>query len=149
MHVRGDFDAAVEREPWAALVEDGLADGWERREEADSERWGPQGVALSRRLTSLSSRMARKVFEQFDPGERRAPVDTYSDEGPLPVGWWTLWHFLANQQALSADGEIDACMECVRNRPWTLAARDGRRRTDERIDDLEAVREEAARITGD
>lgn len=152
LHVRGDLDAVVdqERDRWGELIVAGLAEGWERLEEDDSDGWGPRGETLSRRLTYLSSRMSREVLVEFDPGELPAPVDTYPEEGPLPIGWWTLLHFLADQRALSAEGEIDASMECVRNRLWALAAREGEAAANERIDDLvddlESVREEAARI---
>ena len=97
--------------------------------------------------------MSKHVFEEFDADEELAPVDTYSEEGPVPVGWWSVLHFLADQQALSPDEEIDAYLEGIRNRLWTLGLWYDYDRADERIDDLidslEEIRGEVNSMTSD
>lgn len=80
--------------------------------------------------------MSKIAFEAFDHGEFPAPVDTYPDEGPLPVGWYVLLHFLADQQAQSANEEIDVYTEGIRNRLFALGERYGYDRTSARIDVL-------------
>lgn len=156
LHLSGDVEAIIERESdrWDDVVEDGLAREWEVvGPEDDSDKFGPKGEELTARLQFLASHMSKHVFEEFGPDEALAPVDTYPDEGPLPVGWWSLLHFLADQQALAPDEEIDAYAEGIRNRLWTLGLTHGFDRADERIDDLvetlEGVREEVDSMTAD
>jgi hypothetical protein len=124
-----------------------------RLDENDSEKFGPHGVALCDRLTFVSSEMSKAAFEEFDYDEFPAAVDTYPDEGPLPVGWYVLLHFLADQQAHSADEEIDAYTEGIRNRLFALGDRYGYDRASARIDDLidslEETREQVKTVTKD
>jgi hypothetical protein len=156
VHFRGDVDTIRRHESdrWDESVENGLVREWTVvGPEDDSDKFGPRGAALTARLQFLTSRMSKHVFEEFDVDEELAPVDTYPEEGPLPVGWWSVLHFLADQRALSADEEIDAYLEGTRNRLWTLGLREGYDRADERIDDLieslEDVRDEVASMTAD
>jgi hypothetical protein len=89
VHLRGDVETLVERESsrWETLVED---DHVRDREvvgpENDSDKFGPSGEELTVRLQFLASRMSRHVFEEFDPDEEVAPVDTYPDEGQSRSG---------------------------------------------------------------
>lgn len=156
VHLSGDVERIVESESgrWETLVEKGRIRDWEVvGPEDDSDKFGPNGEEMVARLQFLSSRMSKHVFEEFDPDEDLAPVDTYPEEGPVPVGWWSLLHFLADQQALSPDEEIDAYVEGIRNRLWTLGLAYDYDRADERIDDLvetlEEIREEVDSMTGD
>jgi len=121
LHLAGDVDALVDTESdrWDELVAEGLATDWEVTPEDDSETFGPTGAETVAELQFLSSRMAKQVFEAFDEGERLAPVDEHPGEGPVPAGWWTLLHFLADQQAYSADEEIDAYTEGIRRKYGT------------------------------
>lgn len=155
VHLRGDVQTIVDRESdrWEAAVADGLARDWEVvGPEDDSDKFGPKGEELTARLQFLASRMSKHVFEELGD-EALAPVDTYPDEGPVPVGWWSLLHFLADQRALSPDEEIDAYVEGVRNRLWALGQWHGADRADERIDDLhdalEDVREKVHAMADD
>lgn len=154
VHLLGDVDALVaeESDRWETLVEEGLVADWNvAGPEDDRDKFGPEGEELVVRLQFLTSHMSKHVFEEFDADEELAPVDTVPEEGPLPVGWWSVLHFLADQQALSPDEEIDAYVEGVRNRLWTLAAWHGADRAHERIDDLtqtlEGVRDEVDAMT--
>lgn len=119
--------------------------------EDDTDKFGPSGADLVARLQFLASRMSRHVFEEFDADEALAPVDAYPEEGPVPVGWWSLLHFLADQRGLSADEEIAAYTEGIRNRLWTVGLSHGRDRADERIDELveslEEIRGEVKSMT--
>jgi len=157
LYLRGDTEAVVaeEADRWDRLVEDGLAREWTvAGPEDDSDTFGPTGAEVAADLQMLASQMSRHVVDRLDDAEYElAPVDTVPEEGPVPVGWWSLLHFLADQRALSADEEIDAYAEGVRNRLWTLATVDGADRAHERIDDLvatlESVRDEVDAMTDD
>ncbi|MFC4549066.1 MULTISPECIES: hypothetical protein [Halorussus] len=156
VHLRGDVEAIIEHESdrWETLVEDDLACDWKVvGPEDDSDKFGPRGEEMTVRLQFLTSRMSKHVFEEFDADEGLAPVDTYPEEGPVPVGWWSVLHFLADQQALSPDEEIDAYVEGIRNRLWTLGLWYDYDRADERIDDLieslEEMRGEVDSMTSD
>jgi len=153
LHLRGDVDAVVERESdrWDELVADGLVEGWtDAGPEDDGDKFGPRGAETIVRLEFLAGHMSKLFLEEFD-GETLAPVDTCPDEGPVPVGWWSLLHFLANQRGLSAGAEIDAYREGIRNRLWTVALTEGEdaaeQRIDELVDALDGVREEVASMT--
>jgi len=153
LHLAGDVDALIEAESgrWDELVTEGLATDWEVTPEDDSETFGPTGAETVAELQFLSSRMSKHVFEEFDEGERLAPVDEHPDEGPVPAGWWTLLHFLADQQTYTAAEEIDAYTEGIRNRLWRIGSVEGADAANARIDDLqdklEEVREEVDRMT--
>ena len=153
LHLRGDVEAVVENESprWEALVEDGLARRWvDAGPEDDADTFGERGAETVADLQFLASRMSKAAFEDEDLDDL-APVDTYPDEGSVPVGWWTLLHFLADQRALSADEEIDAYREGVRNRLWAVALSAGEDAANDRIDrlvaELEGVRDEVAEMT--
>lgn len=138
LFVRGDTDAVVaaERDRWDGLVASGLAREWTVRDHPPLvEQFGEEGAVLSDRLIHLASRMSARVYEEFD--DPPAPADSVPDEGgEVPVGWWTLLHFLADQQAYDADDEIDAYAEGVRNRLFALTKYHGAERASDRIDDL-------------
>lgn len=155
LYLRGDADAVVANESprWDALVEDGFARSWvDDGPEDDRETFGERGGEAVADLQFVASRMSKVAFEA-DVTDDLAPVDSFPGEGPVPVGWWTLLHFLADQRALSADEEMDAYLEGIRNRLWTVGMADGEARANERIDDLvaelEGVREEVAAMAGD
>jgi hypothetical protein len=144
LHLSGDPEAIVrqEQDRWDKLVTDDLADSWESIEEDDEAKFGPTGAELSDRLTFLSSKMSKLAFEEFDADEFPSPVDTYPNEGPIPIGWWVLLHFLADQQAHSADEEIDTYVQGIRNRLFALGGFHGYDRADARIDDIIETLEE-------
>lgn len=152
LHLAGDVDALIEAETdrWDDLVADAIATDWTEQPEDDSEAFGPAGAETVAELQFLSSRMAKHVFETYDSNERLALVDEHPEEGPVPVGWWTLLHFLADQQAYTADEEIDAYTEGIRNRLWRVGTVEGPEAAHARIDDLqdtlEEVREEVDRM---
>lgn len=155
LYLRGDPDAIVENESprWDAVVEEGLARDWvDDGPEDDTATFGDRGGETVADLQFLASRMSKVALES-EATNGLEPVDTYPGEGPVPVGWWTLLHFLADQRALSADEEIDAYVEGVRNRLWTIGLSEGEERANERIDhlldELEAVRDEVAAMTDD
>lgn len=150
LYLRGDVEAIVSDESprWDALVEDDLAGEWvDDGPEDDTETFGDRGGEAVADLQFLASRMSKVVFES-SVADDLEPVDSYPGEGPVPVGWWTLLHFLADQRALSADEEIAAYVEGIRNRLWTIGLSDGEGRANERIDELvaelDAVRDEVA-----
>lgn len=138
LHLAGDADAVIahEQDRWDELAADGLARSWDFVEEDDEETFGPTGAELSDTLTFLSSSMSKTAFETFDSGEFPAPVDTYPGEGPIPIGWYVLLHFLADQQAQSADEEIDAYVAGIRNRLFALGEFYSYQRASDCIDDL-------------
>lgn len=153
LYLQGEPEAIVENESprWDALVEEGLAREWvDDGPEDDTATFGERGGETVAALQFLASRMSKVALES-DVVDDLAPVDTYPGEGPVPVGWWTLLHFLADQRALSADEEIDAYVEGIRNRLWSIGLVEGEGRANERIDDLvaelEAVRDEVAAMT--
>lgn len=153
LYLRGDVEALVADESprWDALVEDGFAAGWvDDGPEDDTETFGERGGETVADLQFLASEMSKPVFESTVAADL-APVDSYPDEGPVPVGWWTLLHFLADQRALSADEEIDAYTEGIRNRLWAIGLSAGAEASNEKIDelvaDLEDVRDEVAAMT--
>lgn len=147
LFVRGDADAVVaaERDRWDELAASGLVREWTVRDHPPLvEQFGEEGAVLSDRFIYLASRMSAHVYEEFD--DPPAPADSFPDEGDgVPVGWWTLLHFLADQQAYGADDEIDAYAEGIRNRLFALTKYHGVERASDRIDDLiadlEATRE--------
>jgi len=156
VHLRGDGETIVDHESnrWERLVEDGRVRDWEVvGPEDDSDKFGPKGEEIVARVQFLTSRMSKHVFDEFDADEGLAPVDTYPEEGPVPVGWWSVLHFPADQQALSPNEEIYAYLEGIRNRLWTLGLWYDYDRADERIDDLidslEEIRGEVDSMTGD
>lgn len=155
LYLRGDVDAVVANESprWDALVEDGLARSWvDDGPEDDRDTFGEQGGEAVADLQFVASRMSKVAFEA-DVTADLAPVDSFPDEGPVPVGWWTLLHFLADQRALSADEEIGAYTEGIRNRLWAIGLSAGAEASNEKIDELvaelEDVRDEVAAMTED
>lgn len=97
--------------------------------------------------------MSKLVFEEFNHGEFPVPVDIYPDEGPLPVGWYILLHFLTDQQAQSADEEIDTYTEGIQNRLLAIREAYSYERVSDSIDDLikilEDTREQVKAFTED
>ena len=139
--MRYSFDA--DREPRLRrltnlFVESPPRSGMFERVRVDFET---DGVEADDRFIHLASRMSAHVYEEFE--DSPAPVDSFPDEDAgLPVGWWSLLHFLADQQAYSADDEIDAYAEGVRNRLFALVKYHDFERASDRIADLVADLEE-------
>jgi len=117
----GDEDRVVEheRERWNYLVENELLTGWERSDPPQVQNEdAKQPIALSKRLHVLAAHVSRSVFEELE--SQPAPVDEYPDEDTnTPAGWWVFLYMLTNQQGYSAEDEIAASMQNIKN-PSTI-----------------------------
>lgn len=134
--IYGDYEAVIEAEH----------DRWDEPESAGRiESWSCDGAAFTEypenvqaflgELYVLASRMSAQHFRTFD--ERPGLVDAFPDEDlRRPVGWWTLFHLLANHAGYDADEEIDAYMLAMRDRLVALTEVRGHDHAREVVNDL-------------
>jgi hypothetical protein len=143
----------TEREHWEAFARDGLLEGWETQSyspqyenarEKMREKYGREGGDRAYKLRQIAAEMTIDLLAAFD--QPLPAIGTPSDENPVPVGFWTMTHFLMKHQGYDWYQEIDACSMSIRNRLHSLAVfmspDEAQETLDEVIEELRAVRAE-------
>lgn len=117
-----------ERPHWEALEDDGPLRGWdlkwfdptyENARDKSVQNFGAVGGDRAYRIRPLAARVSLEVLEEFD--EQLPAVGTESEEDPVPVGYWTMIHYLMKQAGYDWYEEIDACTKAIENRLRSLA----------------------------
>lgn len=131
----------AERPYWRDLRSDGILDAWDVKSfepayddarRKSIENFGRVGGERAYRIRPLASRLTLDVLEEFD--EDLPAVGTESDENPVPVGYWTMIHYLMKQGGYDWYEEIDACVKAIENRLRSLAAFHGEETAQEALE---------------
>ncbi|WP_290811129.1 hypothetical protein [Halovivax sp.] len=127
----GDVEALLgtERPRWESLREAGLLEGWETRRydptwehahEKLREKYGEVGGRRAGELRAMATGLSVEYLRRFD--EPLPAVGEPTAENPVPIAFWSLFHFLAKQHGYDWYDEIDACATAIENRAKSLAA---------------------------
>ncbi|MFB6299439.1 MAG: hypothetical protein ABEH65_04190 [Halobacteriales archaeon] len=140
----------AERPRWSELKATGAIDDWavtwfhpeyENAREKAIQQFGAVGGDRTYRLRPLAAELTLLVIEEFD--ERLPAVGSVSDDNPVPVGYWTVIHYLMKQQGYDWYDEIEACRQAIENRIRSLASFHGDTTAEEAvtsvIEELEAI----------
>lgn len=137
----GDVESVVdqERERWAALAEnDGPVVDWERVEtiedEGEESPLEDREVALAARLNDVETRISAMLLEEFE--ELPAPVDTYPEASPYPVGFWGVPHTVMHQVNYDLEDELEVYLYGIEHTLRNFAEHDSPERADDVLDDL-------------
>lgn len=91
---------------------------YENVREKMREKYGETGGERAYLFRSLVADFSVECIAATD---RRPPaVGEPSDSDPVPVGFWTVIHYLMKQQGYDWYGEIDACTKSIENRLRSL-----------------------------
>jgi hypothetical protein len=134
--IYGDYEAVIEseRDRWDELESDGAIESWSRDGVPFTDHPDEVQEFLGR-LYVLASRMSVQHFQEF--GERPGLVDAFPDEDlRRPVGWWIVFHLLANQAGYNAEEEIEAYTLAIRDRLSALTETHGYEDARIIVDDL-------------
>ncbi|MFC4553300.1 MULTISPECIES: hypothetical protein [Halorussus] len=153
--INGTPGAVIERERdrWEAQKAEGELAGWSTRtfrpEYEDSldklrQNFGEVGGRRNYRLRTLAPRFTLEMLREFE--DPLPAVGEATDDNPLPVNFWVLFHYLMKQSGYDWYDEIDAATKAIENRLRSLAEFRGeaeaRRQLRETIEELEAFSEE-------
>ncbi len=137
----GDVETVVEqeRERWAALADDGgpVVD-WERmetiEEDEDDVPLTERERDLAARLNDVETRISAMLLDEFD--DLPAPVDTYPDDSPSPVGFWGVPHTVMHQVNYDLADELDVYVAGIEHTLRNYAEHDSPERAEEVLADL-------------
>jgi len=143
----------TEREYWQEFVADRLLEDWETHSfrprcqnarEKMRQKYGRQGGDWAYELRQIAAKTTVNLLAEFD--QPLPAVGNPNDENPVPIGFWTMTHFLMKQQGYDWYQEIDACSTSIRSRFVSLASftsdEKAREKLDEVIEELEEFRAE-------
>jgi|AntRauTorcE11898_2_1112593.scaffolds.fasta_scaffold08410_4 hypothetical protein len=141
--VMSDVDEFVEREceQWESFREDGIIEGWKRKERTKEElhqMYGEQGCELAKRLLPLSAKMSKLAYEEFADEEFPSAVDAFPDEdSAYPTGWGLVLHHMAFADLdYSADEEIEMHLQGIEEDLRIIGDREGKEAAQTKIDAL-------------
>lgn len=128
--INGDPEQIIDRERdhWEAYREDGLLTEWECRSfepeyrnvrAKQHEKYGEEGGDRAYLLRSIVADASVDVLAATD--SRLPAVGEPTEHNPVPVGFWTVIHYLMKQQGYDWYAEIDACTQSIENRLRSLA----------------------------
>lgn len=150
--INGDPSTVIENETprWQEFADDGLLDGWETEthpeydnvREKMHDKYGTMGGDRVYTLRQIAADTAISVLDAFDRPLSIRGEET--EDNPVPVGYWTMCHFLMKPHGYDWDEEIDAYTKSIENRLASLAVfsseQTARQRLDDVIEDLQALR---------
>lgn len=151
--LNGDVESLVdaERPRWESLQAEGLVTDWTvqwfdptwaNSHEKLRAKYGEVG---GRHAATLRPLAAGLTVDYLDAVEEPLPaVGESSDENPVPMGFWALFHFLSKQSGYGWSDEIDACTKAITSRIRSLATftseNQARVALEETIEELESLR---------
>lgn len=156
--INGESEAVVddEREYWQAFNSEGLLDGWETNSdhpeydnvrEKMHDKYGQTGGDRVYALRQIAAETTVSVLAEFD--EPLPIIGEETADNPVPVGYWTMPHFLMKPHGYDWEQEIEAYSKSIQNRLASLAAftsdETARRTLDDVIDELCGLREQFER----
>jgi hypothetical protein len=136
----GDVEEIVEqeRERWEALADDGPVVDWDRQvipdEETEDDVLEEREEALAARLNDVETRISALLLEEFD--DLPAPVDTYPDASPYPIGFWGVPHTVMHQMNYDLEDELDVYVYGIEHTLRNYAEFDSPERAEEVLDDV-------------
>ena len=134
--IYGDYEAVIEseRDRWDELESKGVIESWARDGAAFTD--SPEEVqGFLGELYVLASRMSSHHFRTFD--DRPGLIDAFPEKDMgRPIGWWVLFHLLANQAGYDADEEVEAYMLAIRDRLVALTETHGHEHAKEFVEEL-------------
>lgn len=153
--INGSPDEIVEteREYWEEFEAAGLLDGWEthsfepRVENALAkmrDKYGEEGGDIAYRLRGIAADTTVDLLSEFE--QPLPAVGESTEENPVPIGFWTIIHFLMKHQGYDWYQEIDACKTAIKGRVMSLSTftsdEEARAKLDAVIEELETFRSE-------
>lgn len=142
--INGDSGAVVESEQphWQEFVDDGLLDGWETEShpEYDSvrekmhDKYGTAGGERVYALRQIAADTTVSVLEEF--GRPLPMIGEQTADNPVPVGYWTMCHFLMKPHGYDWEEELDAYAKSIQNRLASLATFTSEQTARRRLDDV-------------